>query len=104
MDRRRSPQYSLADLVMLVIFSGLLLAGYLILSRTITEARGSPMSFLFVVVAIEVCVVAWTLIRLRRKRPTCEECGRRFIATKTKTIEPIGCPRCGRQQLGPARS
>ena len=104
MPRRRSPQFSLAELVMLVILSGLVLALFSILTRTVTEAPGSPTSFLFVVVAIEVSVVAWTLIRLRRKRPTCEECGRRFIATKTKTIEPIDCPRCGRQELGPARS
>jgi len=92
---RRRPQYYLADLVAIVALSGLGLA----LLRSFEQ----PGSFVAIFILLWLVGIAWTVSRVMRDAPTCEECGRRFMPPRQKRL-PRLCPQCGEPQLSAGRS
>jgi hypothetical protein len=93
---RKHAQFFLADLVAIVALCALFLG--LIQS---TDPRGNVAGFLF---SMWMVVIAWMIFRARRDAPTCDECGRRFIAQQKKMTSPPLCPQCGQPHRGPART
>ena len=89
MAERRLPRVYLADLLMAALVCGLVLA-LVSPGRPLGEAAWIWGMFV-------VAVVTWTFFRQRRNAPTCEECGRRFIAPR-KSAVPGTCPHCGQEQ------
>ena len=90
MAQKRTSRFSLADLVMAVVMCGLLVAFF-------QSLRGRfPMPFPFLLVPIWAVLVFWSIIRGKRKGPTCEACGKKFIQPRQKPAA-MTCPACGRQ-------
>jgi membrane protein implicated in regulation of membrane protease activity len=96
MSRPASHRFYLADLVLAALMCGLVLALF-------TSARNQVEGGL-VIVLISVVASIWSLFHARRKAPTCEECGRRFVEPEKPSVSPSACPHCGREQRAEERS
>jgi hypothetical protein len=96
---QRRAQYRLGNLVMLIILSGLIFALFSLLSRSLEESVKDTASVEYVAVAIGAWVLVWSVMRSRRRRLVCEECGQRFHPSSRKATGPALCPRCRTRHL-----
>jgi hypothetical protein len=92
--RRR--QYTLFDLVMWVIFYGLLFG----FARSILSPTDTP--FVVFPIGFAVWFGVRGAVRARRGGSPCPECGRRFIPA-AREPKPAVCPWCRNRSLGPAQ-
>ena len=83
--------FFLADLVVMIAFSGLALA--------FMRAVGMPANVIGITLVITLSVMALKLYRLRCEAPTCDKCGRQFHRPSQKPTA-VFCPECGQPQIG----
>lgn len=103
------PRWHLIDLVMIVLLCGLLAAplGWLVAAsknvvkpdpsaeRGVAATAGLGVAFL-------LWMLAWSVIRVRRKARPCPDCGRRFLPAARKGDAAERCAQCRLRTLGPA--
>jgi hypothetical protein len=92
---RKSPQFFLADLMAIIAICGLALGLF--------SSSGSSGKQGFLLFLIWLVATGWMLVLGFRYSPTCDECGRRFLAQGKKPNSPTVCPQCGQPQLRSAR-
>jgi hypothetical protein len=99
------PRYSLMDLVMFVVLVGLFFGFSQSLGNPGAGVRGSPLSGQLSLMGIVVWFVVWSIMRARRRSPTCQECGRRFMPPERRKVpNPPICPRCRQRHLTPVQA
>jgi hypothetical protein len=96
----RRHQYFLFDLVLWVTLLGLLFGFARWFWRTAQHEDLSIGSFVFFPIGFGVWFTVWAMVRAKRTGPTCEACGRRFIAPAGQP-SPTMCPRCRAASGGP---
>ena len=84
------PRFFLADLIVMIAFSGLALA--------FMRAVGMPAIVIAVTLIITLSVCALKLYRLRCEASTCDKCGRQFHPPRQKPTA-VFCPECGQPQI-----
>jgi hypothetical protein len=99
------PRYTLMELVMVIILAGLVLGLYETVARPVPVGARTPVSIYVCCGGLIVWSIVWRSLRARRRAPTCQECGRRFIPPERKQAAgPPICPRCHQRHLTPVQA
>ncbi|QDV35668.1 hypothetical protein [Tautonia plasticadhaerens] len=96
---RGRPRFTLADILLIVILSGLSLGFLRWLGRS-GQGEGILLPILLFELAFLAWFLAWRTVRGRRRARPCEECGRPFVPGRGKATS-TRCPQCRTRSLFP---